>query len=153
MSLIRALLVSLLLLFVVAAVGLLVYSNMEPLTLKLEGVGLSAGIPNPFAQPEQTQVIELPAGVWYVLFLIGGLKLGLFAGWFLAGDTRVRARQQGRRARVAERALAGAKQEREDAKSEIDTLKVEKKDLETKVQVAEAKSLDGVGEVKQITRS
>jgi len=126
------------------------YSNAEMTSLRLAWV-MSNGIPNPMAGQGDNPVIELPIGLWFVLFAFLGTIVGLILGWFLSGNTRVRARQQGRRARQAERDLETVKKESDTAKAEIDGLKTEKRDLETKVKASSDSALAAPSDVKQIT--
>lgn len=150
MSLIRTLLGSLLFLLSLIFVIWLVYSNSEPVTLKLVWL-MGEGVPNPFARAGQVEQIMLPLGIWFIFFTVIGIIIGLFCGWFIGGGTRVRARQQGKRARDAEKELKSAKEQNDAAKTEMDTLKTEKKDLETKVKEAETTLIAAPTEVKQIT--
>lgn len=154
MSFIRTLLGGLMFLLALAFVFWLVFSNSQPETVRLVGMpGTQDGgaLTNPFAGAGDDKVFKLPLGMWYVGFTVLGLFFGLFAGWFIGGSTRIKARQQGRRARTAEKELKTVKQEKEVAKTEVDSLKTEKKDLETKVKDAEAVALNAPADVKKIT--
>ena len=150
MSLIRTLFGSLLFFLSLIFVIWLVYSNSELVSLKLVWV-MDQGVPNPFARAGQSQHIMLPLGIWFIIFTVIGIIIGLFCGWFIGGGTRIHARQQGKRARAAETELKSAKEQNETAKTEMDTLKTEKKDLETKVKQAETTLISAPTEVKQIT--
>lgn len=152
MSFIRTLLGGFLFLLALAVVFWLVFSNQGSETVRLVGIA-DEGIPNPFHKAGGSEVFMMPLGMWYVGFTVIGMFLGLFAGWFIGGSTRIKARQQGRRARTAEKELKAVKQEKEVAKTEVDSLKTEKKDLETKVKDAETVALSAPADVKQITSS
>ena len=150
MSFIRTLFGGLTLLLSLALAFWLVYSNDARVSIELAGVW-DEGIPNPFRRAGGEATLQAPLGIWYLVFTVLGIFIGLFYGWFIGGETRVRARQQGRRARKAETDLATIKKESEAAKTEVDSLKTEKKDLEAKAKTAEAAVLAAPAEVKQIT--
>ena len=135
MSLLRTVLNSLLFLLCLILVVWLVYSNTEPVPLKLVWLAPD-GIDNPFRRQGQSDQILLPLGLWLVVFTVLGLIVGLLCGWFIGGATRIRARRQSRRARQAEQELQRAREQGEAAKTQVDALKTEKKILETQIKQA-----------------
>ena len=149
MAILRTFIGGTLFLILLGLIFWVVFSNAEP-RLPLKFAGLNAvkeGVPNPFASVSGTPLMW-PFSAWLMVFALIGTVFGLVIGWFLGGGTRVRARQQGRRARQAEKDLKAVKAESETAKMQADTLKGENKDLESKVKVAEA--LAAPSEVKQL---
>ena len=152
MAFIRTLIGGTLFLILLGLIFWIAFSNAAPvMQLKLSGLTITGeALPNPFSSVVGSP-LELPFSAWLMIFAIIGMLLGLVVGWFMGGGTRVRARTQGRRARMAEKDLKAVKTETEAAKTEVDALKGEKKDLETKVKVAEA--IAAPTEVKQITNS
>ena len=127
-----------------------VYSNSELVALKFIGLWQGQGIPNPFTWAGGGAYLWLPLGLWLFFFTILGLVMGLSYAWFVARPTRVRARQQERRARAAEQALLRLKKEAEITKTEIDNLKTEKKDLEIRAKTAESTALPPSAEIKTV---
>ena len=130
MSLIRTVLSGLIFLGIAALVVWLVYSNDQPGTLRLAGLWGGQGVPNPFDRSTNPSPWMLPLGLWYFAFTMLGVVIGLLLGWFVAGQTRVQARKQGRRAKEIAREAEVLRQEADAAKSEIDALKIEKKQIE-----------------------
>lgn len=116
MSLLRALFSGLLFIALSTLIFWVVYSNGTPVNIYLIGMWQNEGFPLPFGWQ------GLPLGLWLVLFSLLGLFAGLMLGWFFAGQTRIRARQQTRRARRSESDLDASREEAEKAKTEIDSL-------------------------------
>ena len=124
MTLLRTIFGAILFLIGAILVFWLVYSNDQPTAFRFVGLWGGAGVPNPFAGVDEPADLQLPLGLWLLGFLFLGIIIGLFAGWFIAGSTRIQARQQARRARRGEAAL-------EAAETEIQNLKSELKKIET----------------------
>ena len=142
MSLIRTVLGGLLFLVVAALVVWLVYSNDQPGTLRLVGLWEGQGIPRPFDRAAEPTPLVLPLGLWYFAFTMLGIVIGLLLGWFIAGQTRVQARKQGRRAQEIAREAETLRQEVDAAKSEADALKIEKKQLQRQTQTKQELTSD-----------